>query len=219
MNGTEWQSFLIQIISELKSSTNMRRMRFLIQIVLAALVTISIGVSLLFYHAHHAMVEARQYVSDASRLHIGVSGGREFVRIHEKYSRYAEIDSNCTPAECVARFKFDNGVPFNFLFRARSAFLLSNLTLSRDVITSSVIDSVCWGSNGGEYGSQMLESIPNLAVVAPFQEHHHLSSDKVSHISFILTPAASAEQRARAYAFNVRYLGRFSACNDATEMH
>lgn len=51
MNGTECQSFLIQIISELKSSTNMRRMRFLIQIVLAALVTISIGMSLLFYHA------------------------------------------------------------------------------------------------------------------------------------------------------------------------
>jgi hypothetical protein len=45
-----------------------------------------------------------------------------------------------------------------------------------------------------------------------------LSSDKVAHISFILTPAASAEQRARAYAFNVRYLGRFSACNDATDM-
>jgi hypothetical protein len=164
------------------------------------------------------MVEVRQYVSDASRLPIGISGAREFIRIHENYSHYAEMDPNCNPAKCVARFKFDSGVPFN-IFRARSAFLLSGLTLSHNVITSSVIDSVCWGSNGGQYGAQMWESIPNLAVVARFQEHRHLSSDKISHISFILTPAASEEQRARAYAFNVHYLGRFSACNDATDMH
>jgi hypothetical protein len=70
----------------------------LIQIVLAALVTISIGASLLFYYAHRAMVEAHQYVSDASGLQIGVSGDREFVWIHEKYSHSAEIAPNCNPA-------------------------------------------------------------------------------------------------------------------------
>jgi len=46
-----------------------------------------------------------------------------------------------------------------------------------------------------------------------------MSSDKIAHITFNLTPAASAEQRARAYAFNLSFLGRFGACNDATDMH
>ena len=186
---------------------------------LAVLITISIGVGLLFYHAHRAMVAARQYVSDASRLQIGVSADREFIRIHEKYSRYAEMDPNCNPAKCDAKFKFDNGVPIN-IFRVHSAFLLSGLTLSRGLITSSVIDSVCWGSNGGQFGVQPVESLPNpVTFVGPFQVHHIVSSEKLEHLSFHLTPAASAEQRADAYAFNVSFLSRFSACNDATDMH
>jgi hypothetical protein len=194
-------------------------MRFLVQIVLAALIAISLGASLLFYHAHRAMVAAGQYVSDASRLQIGVSAGREFVRIHEKYSRYAEIDPNCNPAECAVKFKFDNGWPKN-IYVIHSAFLLSGLTLSHGSITSSVIGSVCYGSNGGEYLAHTMELLPNpLTFVGPFREDRNVSSDKVAHITFDLTPAASAEQRARAYAFNVSFLGRFSACNDATDMH
>jgi hypothetical protein len=197
----------------------MRRLRFLIQIVLAALVATSLGASLLFYHAHRAMIEARQYISDASQLQIGVSETREFVRIREKYSHYAGIDPNCNPAECVVKFKFDNGWPKN-IYVVRSAFLLSVLTLSHGSITSSVIDSVCYGSNGGQYLAQTVELLPSpLTFVGPFREDRNLSSDKVAHITFELTPAASSEQRARAYAFNVSYLGRFSACNDATDMH
>jgi hypothetical protein len=199
----------------------MRRMRFLIQIVLAALTAISIGASLLFYHAHRAMVAARQYVGDASRLQLGVSGAGEFVRIHEKYAHYAEMDPNCSPVECDAKFKFDNGVPGNFLFGARSAFLYSALTLSHGSITSSAIDSVCYGSNGGApFLAQTVELLPNpLTFVGPFREDRSLSSDKVAHITFDLTPAASAEQRARAYAFNTKFLSRFGACTDATDMH
>jgi hypothetical protein len=195
-------------------------MRFLIQIVLAALVTILIGVSLLFYHAHRAMVAAGQYVSDASRLQIGVSGALEFVRIHEKYSRYAEMDPNCTPAECDVKFKFDNGVPLS-IFRARPAFLYSGLTLSHGSITSSVIGSFCYGNNGGApFLAHTAELLPNpLTFVGPFREDRNLSSDKVAHLTFELTPTASAEQRARAYAFKVGFLGRFGACKDATDMH
>jgi hypothetical protein len=200
-------------------TTNMRRMRFLIQIVLAALVTIAVGVSLLFYHAHRAMVEAGQYVSDASRLQIGVSGARELVRIHEKYSQYGEMDPNCNPTECHVKFKFDNGVPFG-IFGARSAFLYSGLTLSHGRITSSVIGSSCYGSNWGPFLAHTEELLPNPSTfVGPFREDRNLSSDKVEHITFDLTPAASAEQRARAYAFKVSFLGRLGACNDATDMH
>jgi hypothetical protein len=191
---------------------------FLLRLVLAALITISIGASLLFHRAHRSMVAARQYVSDASRLQIGVSGTHEFARIRNQYSNYAEIKPNCNDEDCIAKFEFGNGWPGG-IHLAHPAFLYSVLTLSHGLITSSVIDSVCWGSNGGEYGAQMWESIPNLAPVAPFQEHHNLSSDKVAHITFDLTPAASAKQRARAYAFNASFLGRFSACNDATDMH
>jgi hypothetical protein len=198
---------------------NMRRMRFLIRLVLAALIAISIGVSLLLYHAHCAMVAAGRYVSDVSQLQIGVSGTREFVRIRDKYSRYAEIDPNCNDEECIAKFKFDNGWPKN-IYVVHSAFLLSNLTLSNGSITSSGIDSFCHGSNGGRYLAGTVELLPNpLTFVGPFRENHHLSSDKVSLLGFELTPAASAEQRARAYAFNVSFLGRFGACNDATDMH
>lgn len=191
--------------------------RTLLTVSLVVITVTLATVCVMYYRAHCAMVAARQYVSDVSRLQIGVSGAHEFALIRDKYSRYTEIDPDCRDEECV-KFKFDNGVPFN-IFRARSAFLLSVLTLSHGLITSSVIDSVCWGSNGGEYGAQMWESIPNPALVAPFQEHHNLSSDKVAHISFNLTPAASTEQRARAYAFKLSFLGRFSACNDATDMH
>jgi len=198
---------------------NMWRMRFLIRLVVAALITIAIGVSLLFYHAHRAMVAAGQYVSDASRLQIGVSGEREFVRIHEKYSHYAEMDPNCNPAKCDARFKFDNGVPFG-IFGARSAFLYSGLTLSHGTITNSVIGSFCYGSSWGPFPAHSEELLPNPVIfVGPFGENHNLSSDKVEHITFELTPAASAEQRARAYAFKVSFLSRLGACNDATDMH
>jgi hypothetical protein len=169
--------------------------------------------------AHRAMVEARQYVSDASRLHIGVSGSREFVRIHEKYSHYAEMDSNCNPAQCVAKFKFDNGVPFG-IFGARSAILYSGLTLSHGSITRSVIGSFCYGSSWGPFLAHTEELLPNpLTFAGPFREGRNFSSDKVEHITFELTPGASPEQRARAYAFNVSFLDRFRACNDATDMH
>jgi hypothetical protein len=46
-----------------------------------------------------------------------------------------------------------------------------------------------------------------------------MSADKLAYISFNLTPAASTRQKARAYAFNESSLGRFSACQDATDMH
>src|SRR5579863_2269832 len=128
----------------------MRRMRFLIRVVLAAFVAISIGAGLLVYHAHRAMVAAGEYVSDVSRLQIGVSGAREFVRIHEKYWRHAEMDPNCNPAECAAKFKFDNGWPFNIL-GTLSAFLYSGLTLSHGSITSSEIASFCYGSRWGPF--------------------------------------------------------------------
>jgi hypothetical protein len=101
-----------------------------------------------------------------------------------------------------------------------SAFVYSVLTLSNGSITSSEIGSVCWGRNGGEYLAHTVELFPNpLTFVGPFQENDNLSSDKVAHKTFELTPAALPEQRARAYAFNLSFLGRFSACNDATDMH
>ncbi len=197
----------------------MRRMRFLIRVVLAALVAISIGAGLLFYHAHRAMVAAGEYVFDASRLQIGVSGARDVIRIHEKYGHYAEMDPNCNPAACDAKFKFDNGVPFG-IFGARSAFLYSGLTLSHGLITSSVIASSRYGSNWGPFLARTEELLPNpLTFVGPFREDRNLSSDKVEHLTFRLTPAASAEQRARAYAFKVGFMGRLSACKDAIDMH
>jgi len=67
--------------------------------------------------------------------------------------------------------------------------------------------------------AQTRESVPNLEFAAPFKEDRNMSSDKVAHITFNLTPAASPEQRAQAYAFKLNFLGRFSACNDATDMH
>ncbi|MGC2173222.1 MAG: hypothetical protein WA555_07055 [Candidatus Sulfotelmatobacter sp.] len=194
-------------------------MRFLIRIVLAALIAISIGAGLLFYHAHRAMAAARQYVSDASRLQIGISGEREFARVRDKYSRYAEIDPNCNDQDCIARFKFDNGLPKNF-YLIHSGILYSVLTLSKGAVTESVIGSLCWGSNGGQYLAQTVELLPNpMTFVGPFQADRNMSSDKVGHLTFELTPAASAEQRARAYAFDVKFVGRFGACNDATDMH
>jgi hypothetical protein len=194
-------------------------MPFLVQIVFVVLIAVSIGASLLFYHADRAMVAAGQYVSDVSRLRIGISGVREFDRIRERYSHYAEMDPNCNPAQCVVKFKFDNGVPYR-IFGARSAFLYSGLTLSHGSITSSVIGSFCYGSNWGPFLAHTEELLPNPSTfVGPFREDRNLSSDKVEHITFDLTPAASAEQRARAYAFKVSFLGRLGACNDATDMH
>jgi hypothetical protein len=107
------------------------------------------------------------------------------------------------------------------IFRARSAFLYSVLTLSYGSITNSVIGSVCYGSNGGQFLAHTVELLPDpLTFVGSSEEHHIImSSDKIEHLSFHLTPAASTEQRARAYAFDERFLGRFSACNDATDMH
>jgi hypothetical protein len=126
---------------------------------------------------------------------------------------------NCNDQDCTAKFKFDNGWPKN-IYNVHSAILYSGLTLSHGSITNSVIRSVCWGSNGGEYSAQTVELLQNpLTFVGPFREGRNLSSDKVAHITFELTPTASPEQRARAYAFNVSFLGRFSACNDATDMH
>ncbi|MGB6404345.1 MAG: hypothetical protein WBE31_18165 [Candidatus Sulfotelmatobacter sp.] len=155
-----------------------------------------------------------------SRLQIGVSGVHEFARIRGEYSRYAEVDPNCNDQECTAKFKFDNGVPANFIFGARMAFLYSVLTLSHGLITNSVMGSVCYGSNGGEFLAHTVELLPNsLTFVGPFHEDRNMSSDKVAHITFDLTPAASAEQRAGAYAFKLDFLGRFTACNDATDMH
>ena len=94
---------------DLQRFMQMRKRYFLLRLVLALLIIIFVTVFARYYRAHRAVVAARQYVYDASRLRIGVSGVHEFDRIRDKYSRFAETNPNCTDEECIAKFKFDNG--------------------------------------------------------------------------------------------------------------
>lgn len=182
-----------------------------------AIIITSMGV--LYYRAHRAMIAARQYVSDVSRLQIGVSGSREFDKIRNKYKGFAKVEPNCNEGDCNVGFRFDNGLPIGASF-VRPAVLYSGLTLSDGTISVSVIRSSCYGQNGGEFGAVMSEALPDAAHDVPFREGRTMSSaDKVATMSFNLTPAASPEQRAKAYAFHEGFLGHFGACNDATDMH
>ena len=199
--------------------SKMRPRRYiLLRLLLAALIIMAATAGAVYYRAYRAMVAARQYVSDVSRLQIGISGGYEFAKIRDKYRGFAEIDPNCNDNDCIVVFRFSNGLPVGASF-VRPAFLYSGLTLSNGSITSSIIDSGCYGRNGGSFVAHMWESLPNAAHDVPFRDGGTMSSDKVATISFNLTPAASPEQRARAYAFHEGFLGRFEACNDATDMH
>jgi hypothetical protein len=163
------------------------------------------------------VVAARQYVYDASRLRIGVSGGHEFDRIRDQYSRFAETNPNCTDEECIAKFKFDNGWLKN-IYLVHSAFLYSVLSPPRfDYKPRDRLGLL--GKQRGEFEAHSWESIAGPAFAVPFEVDHNMSSGKVAYLSFNLTPAASTQQRARGYAFNESFLGRFSACKDATDMH
>jgi hypothetical protein len=185
----------------------------------AAIAVIVMTYGVMYYRAHRAMVAARQYVSDVSRLQIGMSGSREFDEIRNKYKRFVDIEPNCKQDDCSVGFRFDNGLPIGASF-VRPAVLYSGLTLSHGTIASSVIRSSCYGKNGGEFITVMWESLPNATHGVPFREGRTMSSaDTVAGMSFNLTPAASWEQKAQAYAFHTSFLGRFAACNDATEMH
>jgi hypothetical protein len=203
---------------ELEFSMKIPKRYILLRLLFMAVSILLITACLVYYRAHRTMVAARQFVSDVSRLQVGTSGSQEFARIRDKYSRYAETNPNCTEDECVAKFDFDNGWPGG-IHVAHPAFLYSILTLSHGSITSSVMGSSCYGSNGGEFVAHMSETLPGPSFAGPFKEDRNMSSDKVAHITYNLTPAASAEQRVRAYAFDERFLGRFGACNDATDMH
>ncbi len=173
----------------------------------------------MYCRAHRGMAAARQYISDVSRLQIGISGRREFDEIRNKYERFVEIEPNCNEDDCSVGFRFDNGLPIGASF-VRPAVLYSGLTLSHGTIASSVIRSSCYGKNGGEFVTVMWESLPNATHDVPFREGRTMSSaDKVAGMSFNLTPAASPEQKARAYAFHESFLSRFGACNDATDLH
>lgn len=190
-----------------------------LRLLLVVTTIIVVTACVMYYRAHRAMVAARQYVSDVSRLQVGISGTREFAEIRNKYKRFAQIEPNCNDNGCSVAFRFNNGLPVGAYF-VRPAFLYSGLTLSHGSVTSSEISSTCYGKNGGEFIAHMRESLPNPAFDLPFREGGTMSSaDKVATISFNLTPAASPEQRARAYAFHESFLGRFGACNDATDMH
>lgn len=194
-----------------------RRILPCLLLVITTIVVVTAGVA--HYRARRAIIAARQYISDAYRLQVGVSGSHEFAEIRHRYRHFAKIDPNCNDNDCNASFQFDNGWPAG-IHLAHSAILYSGLTLSHGSITSSVIRSSCYGKEGGEFIAVMWESLPNASHDIPFREGRTMSSaDRVATISFNLTPAASPEQRASAYAFHEVFLGRFGACNDARDMH
>jgi hypothetical protein len=93
----------------LKLFRQMRKRYFLLPLLLALRIIIFVTVFALYHRAHRAVVAARPYVYDTSRLRIGVSGVHEFDRIRDKYSRFAETTPNCADEECIAKFKFANG--------------------------------------------------------------------------------------------------------------
>jgi hypothetical protein len=184
--------------------------------VFAVIIVVTSGV--MYYRAYRAMLAARQYVWDASRIQVGITGSTEFDRIRDEYKHFAQADPTCNDEDCNVSFHFTNGWPGG-IHLAHAAFLYGGLTLFHGSITSSVIRSSCYGKNGGEFVATMWESIPNVSHDAPFREGKLMSSEKVATISFDLNTAASPKQRARAYAFDERFLSRFGACNDATDMH
>lgn len=190
----------------------------LLQLLSAIMVIVIVTAGVTYYRAYRAMIAARQYVSDVASLQIGTSGSHEFAKIRSKYKRFSKINPNCNSDDCIAKFQFDNGWPGG-IHLAHRATLYSVLTLSQGSITSSAIGTTCYGGNGGEFVAHLWESLPNPALTVPFREGRTISSDKIATISFNLTPAASAEQKARAYAFHEGFLDRFGACNDATDMH
>jgi hypothetical protein len=174
---------------------------------------------LTYWRAQRTKAAATRFVSDVSALKVGKSGAPELGRIRQKYRRYAEdVTPGCARDQCIAKFQFDDGWSAVAHF-FHPSFLYSALALTDGVLTSTVIGTVCYGSNGGEFDAHLRESVPDTTLDIPFREHHTMSSGKVANINFDLRPSASAEQRARAYAFDEGFLGRFGACKDATEMH
>jgi hypothetical protein len=184
--------------------------------IFAVVIIVTLGV--MYYRAYCAMLAAREYVSDVSRIQIAITGSREFDKIRNRYKQFAQANPTCNDQDCNVSFHFTNGWPGG-IHLAHAAFIYSGLTLFHGSITSIDIRSSCYGNNGGEFVATMSESLPNEAHDVPFREGRVMSSDKVATISFNLNATASPEQRGHAYAFNENFLSRFGACNDATDMH
>lgn len=157
------------------------------------------------FPTHRGFMSASREVVNSSEFTKSIRGMLRWTRIATLLS--ASRDSNLTTA-CRSTFCFAH---------ARLPTLKSNSIPRRNHKQRDRLGLLgkqrwgIWRANAG------INSKPCSCGTFPGAPPPVFSSEKISHLSFILTPAASAEQRA--YAFNVRYLGRFGACNDATDMH
>jgi hypothetical protein len=196
--------------------------RFVLRCLFLLFVTGLVVAGLVCYRTQQAAVAARQYVSDVFRLQIGKSGAGDFARIREKYRGYEyrfEGEQACSNEDCDAAFWFPKGGPGRAINVVHPRFLYSILTLSHGSIAAASIHAVCYHGGGPPFDVNVLEHVASPYFPGPYQEYRHLSLPKVSWIRFELTPAASAEQRSRAYALNLAYMGQFGTCHDATDLH
>jgi hypothetical protein len=196
--------------------------RFVLRILLIVLAVGLVATGLIYYRTQRAAAASRQYISDVFQLQVGTSAAADLARIREKYRGYEfqpEDQQACGNEGCSAAFWFPKGGPYrNINNILHPAFLRSALTLSHGVITAVAIDAVCYHKSGPPFMVEVREHVAGPDSPGPFHEYRHFSPPYVSWIRFELTPAASAEQRSQAYAFNLTYMNQFGTCNDAMDL-
>lgn len=83
----------------------------LLKLINIFVVLICVALGVMYYRAYSALLAARQYVSDASRIQIGIMGSREFDKIRDEHKRFAQADSTCNDQDYNVSFQFTNGWP------------------------------------------------------------------------------------------------------------
>jgi hypothetical protein len=197
--------------------------RFVLRCVLIIFAAGLVLAGLICYRTQRAAAAARQYLLDALQLQVGTSRAGDFARTRRKYRDYEyqyEGEPSCGSEDCVAGFWFPKGGPNRGINGiVHPSFLYSVLTLSHGRITGVSIGAYCYHKGGPPFSVRVLERVAGADFPVPFREDRNLSGPYVSWISFELTPAASADQRSRAYAFNLAYMNQFGTCKDATDLH
>jgi hypothetical protein len=148
-------------------------------------------------------------------LRVGQSTYDDILRIQTNYKRYSSIEGNgCNRDICIIDFSFDNKLLCHFGL-VPGAMFLGRLTVEKGTLVGISLSIVA----NPQLHAAMDERRADPSVSAyEVGGKYFIPRPAYSYVWAHITSAASADERERVYAFNLRCLTKLGGCKDSNEL-
>jgi hypothetical protein len=183
--------------------------------------TISSAVGLFFLtllacalvQGYHARSMANRFLSDVRKLRVGQSTYDDVLRIQTNYKSRSSVEGKeCDQNLCILDFSFDNRWLYHSGLVPGSRFT-GSLTVRK-----GILDRVKLSLLSNPRNDAVTEEVPAAPNLSAYEVGGRKSGKAYSYVWAQITSAASADDRQKAYAFNLACLTKWGGCKDSNEL-